>query len=318
MILNIIKLDTSTRTKLENIDSNTTDISSLRTDVDSNTTDIASLQSSVDSNTTDITSLQSTVDSNTTDIASLQASVDSNTADITSLRTHVDSNTADIASLQSSVDSNTADIAAIEGRVNMLESGGSGSSSSGSGGVDTSGLQDNIDSNTDAIAAIDSRVTTLETVTHANLSLGAAVYAIWAEENADLGGNQSEWAFGNGANTTNIRPGGGVVICFRSRLIGMSLNVGDGNSNSVTFTVTVQATKNGYDPVQNPEVATVTVTGENLASTYVDLRDTDSTDSNSKLIYNKGDVIGFRTSAASPGSATDRGIVTAWFQTIEE
>ena len=143
--------------------------------------------------------------------------------------------------------------------------------------------------------------------------LGAAVFAIWAEESGDVGSGLAEWAFGNGANTGfSPFPGGGVAMCFKSRLIGLSLSVGDGSSNG-TFTVQVQVLKNGYNANTRPALAQVSASGvSNFGSAYNDL----SARTDAEFTYEPGDVVGFRTGSVTNADKTDRAVVTAWFQTV--
>lgn len=95
---------------LNQIDTNTTNISKLRTDVDKHTADISGLRTDVNKNTDDISSLRTDVDFNDlringlrTDVNGLRTDVDKHTTDINKLRTDVNTNAKDITNLTTSV-----------------------------------------------------------------------------------------------------------------------------------------------------------------------------------------------------------------------
>lgn len=110
------------------------------------------------------------------------------------------------------------------------------------------------------------------------------VFAIWAEENAPLGNNAYEWAFGNGANTPN---GMGVVVpTCELFAVGLSLQQGSASVN-VQHNGTTVAT---IDSVSNGNFLTLVTP---VAAT-------------------QGTVIGFQTATAA-GTGTPN-IVTAWYR----
>ena len=102
---------------LNQIDTNTSNISKLRTDVDKHTTDISGLRTDVNKNADDISGLRTDVDKNTSDISSLRTDVDFNDlrisglrTDVNGLRTDVDKHTTDISKLRTDVNTNAKDI----------------------------------------------------------------------------------------------------------------------------------------------------------------------------------------------------------------
>lgn len=119
---------------------------------------------------------------------------------------------------------------------------------------------------------------------------------LWAEENANIGAGNYEWAFGNGANTPND---GGVTIFVPSgyscQVIGMSLRIGSG-------TATVELVKNGTLQGSNCDVTVSTGQGAtNTISPPISVSD--------------GDYLNFRTTNAANGSAPN--VVTAWLEYVE-
>jgi len=68
----------------------------------------------------------------------------------------------------------------------------------------------------------------------AELGANGTTFAIWAEENGDLGNNSYEWAFGNGDDTPNT---GGVVIPISCECYALTLNLAGGGSATVRLEV---------------------------------------------------------------------------------
>jgi hypothetical protein len=115
---------------------------------------------------------------------------------------------------------------------------------------------------------------------------GAAIFPIWAEENATLAANQYEWAFGNGANMPN---GMGVVVPFACELFAVSLCLAAGSAS-------VRVQHNGSD------VHTITSSGLLSYDTL-----------GSPVAVSAGDVVGFQTATAS-GTGTPN-VICAWYRT---
>jgi len=119
---------------------------------------------------------------------------------------------------------------------------------------------------------------------------------VWAEENAALGNNTYEWAFGNGANTPN---GNGMTIYvpsnYKCELVAMSLCLRQG-------TATVQAVKNTTELDTSADVSVSTgQTNANELSTPIE--------------FTSGDVINFKTTTQSGTGGPN--VVTAWFRYTE-
>ena len=116
------------------------------------------------------------------------------------------------------------------------------------------------------------------------------MYPVWAEENAGLGTNEYEWAFGNGANTPSD---GGLTMYVPSgwncSIVAMSIRVGGGTAN-------VSLVKNGV------------VQGENA---YVNLAAGQSAITEFQPLYvSNNDYINFRTTSSAGTSGPC--VVTAW------
>jgi len=128
---------------------------------------------------------------------------------------------------------------------------------------------------------------------------GATEYMlpIWAEENAGLGNNNYEWAFGNGANTP---ANNGIPIYVPSgytcRLVAMSLCTNNASGSSV-----VEAVLNG-----TPQGATANVTLVSSRS---------AVNSGLSLSISSGDVLNFRTTTAGTNSGPST--VCAWLKYTE-
>jgi hypothetical protein len=120
--------------------------------------------------------------------------------------------------------------------------------------------------------------------------------SVWAEENAALGNNTYEWAYGNGANTA---AGGGVTMYvpagYKCELVAMSLTLRQG-------TATVESLRN------------TTLNGSN-GDVTVSSGTTATNDSFTPIQYNNGDVINFRTTTQSGTGGPN--VVTAWFKYTE-
>ena len=128
-------------------------------------------------------------------------------------------------------------------------------------------------------------------VHHINPSAGASGYSyfpIWAEENADLGTNAFEWAFGNGANCPANQ---GVIIGVDCELISLHISIRG------TSTVTVDVLKNGV--LQSQSVSTSS--SQRASHTLL-----------VPISYQVGDYVNFKSLLGS--TASNGGIVTAWFR----
>ena len=111
------------------------------------------------------------------------------------------------------------------------------------------------------------------------------IIPIWAEENAVLSANATEWAFGNGANTP---AGQGIPMLFRCRLIGLSCSLRNGSA-------TIAVLRNG-------------ATADSIAATPGGV----FKDISGGAIYDPGDVVGFRTLSASGTGGPNQ--ICAWLQ----
>ena len=120
---------------------------------------------------------------------------------------------------------------------------------------------------------------------------------IWAEENAALGANNYEWAFGNGANSP---ADGGITIYVPSgwtcEVVAMTLRIGGG-------TATVQLVHNG---VSKGLGASVVIAAGQSATNELSV----------PVEIANNDLINFRTLAASGTSSPC--VVTAWLKYIKE
>ena len=124
------------------------------------------------------------------------------------------------------------------------------------------------------------------TVIATPLNKGYSYFYIWAEENADLGNNAFEWAFGNGANTPANQ---GVIIGIDCELVFLGLSIRGSTSCEV------DVLKNGV--LQGVAVSTVSaLRGQADVS----------------LAYVKGDYFNFKTLVGN--AASNGGIVTAMFR----
>ena len=119
---------------------------------------------------------------------------------------------------------------------------------------------------------------------------------IWAEENAKLGNNTYEWAFGNGANTPND---GGITIFVPSgyscEVVGMSLRVGGG-------TATVELVLNGT--LQGSNCNVILSSGQSATNTI-----------SPPISISNNDYINFRTTSTSGSSGPN--VVSAWLKYTE-
>jgi len=120
-------------------------------------------------------------------------------------------------------------------------------------------------------------------------------FPVWAEENAALGANNYEWAFGNGANTPSD---GGITMFVPSgwtcTLEAMSLRLGGGTA---TVTAVLNETPLGV-------AAQVAVSsGQGNTNTFT------------PVAIANGDLINFRTLAANGTSSPC--VVTAWFKMVK-
>ena len=134
-------------------------------------------------------------------------------------------------------------------------------------------------------------------------------FCIWAEEKGDLGAQntgKSEWGFGSAAGGYPLSRG--VVIGVpKCKVISMTLDVGDSNTNSGTIEkATVKLTKNGNDTEFH--VSTSYASGRTTGYNVVDPGDAD-------VIFEGGDTVNFRTTEG--GGNTQRGVVCAWFERLE-
>lgn len=127
--------------------------------------------------------------------------------------------------------------------------------------------------------------TRLSNVEEGSGEAGASpVFAIWAEENAALGTNLYEWAFGNGADVPN---GQGVVVpACELFAVGLSLRQGSASvrvKHNGTTVATIDSVSDGnFLALVTPVAAT------------------------------QGTVVGFQTSTAAGTAAPN--IVTAWYR----
>ena len=112
-----------------------------------------------------------------------------------------------------------------------------------------------------------------------------AIFPIWAEENSSLGANQTEWAFGNGANTPFNK---GIVLPFACELFALSLCLRQGSA-------TVSAGRNGTEVGEIISSGTASHTTLTPPQAFV-----------------AGDTLGFRTKAASGTNSPNQ--ITAWFR----
>ncbi len=128
-----------------------------------------------------------------------------------------------------------------------------------------------------------------------NIPKNIYMVAVWAEENAALGNNTYEWAFGNGANTPN---GNGVTIFvpsgYKCELVAMTLCLRQG-------TATVEALKNSTLLGSQANVSGGAGSSTNELTTPIE--------------YQNGDIINFRTTSASGTGGPNT--VTAWFRYTE-
>ena len=127
--------------------------------------------------------------------------------------------------------------------------------------------------------------------------ISSYMYSVWAEENAALGANSYEWAFGNGANSP---ADGGLTIYvpngWNCSVVAMSLRVGGGTAN-VTLLI------NGVEQLADGCVEIAS--GQSASNEFT-----------TPLYLNDNDYINFRTKEAAGTSGPC--VVTAWIKMVEE
>jgi len=138
----------------------------------------------------------------------------------------------------------------------------------------------------DEVAIVDDSATETKRISVSNLlSYPHQEYMmpVWAEENAAIGANNYEWAFGNGANSPSD---GGITIYvptgWECHVVAMSLRIGSG-------TATVQLVHNGTSKGSDCNVAVSS--GQSAVN-----------EMSTPLAISNNDYINFRTQAASSSS----------------
>lgn len=113
-------------------------------------------------------------------------------------------------------------------------------------------------------------------------------FSIFAEEAGKLDNTSFEWSFGNGDDSES---GFGIVLPFRCELLALTLATRQGSA-------VVEARRN-----TNPAGLQVTSDNSNRNGVSIAL---------SPIVFEAGDVIGFRTVSAN--GAAHGGKVSAWFR----
>lgn len=139
------------------------------------------------------------------------------------------------------------------------------------------------------IATLTSDLATAEASLAILVAQGGGGFCVWAEENAALGNNNYEWAFGNGANTPNA---GGLVMPFDTALTALSLTCGSAAAN-----LSVHAYKNGVS------IGSVSVAASRYGSTVL----------GSKVNFSAGDRLTFRTGTITVASGSPN-VMAAWLE----
>lgn len=119
---------------------------------------------------------------------------------------------------------------------------------------------------------------------------GFTIFNIFAEESAELGAGNREWAFGNGDNTPT---GHGIVIPIDCELFAMSLDHEGGSNSTVQIIKNTDLTLSAYQ-----------VSNSGAETGYVTF--------GTPLSFTAGDVANFTTITASPTGTSGR--VSAWFR----
>lgn len=120
----------------------------------------------------------------------------------------------------------------------------------------------------------------------------APIFAIWAEENANLGSSQWHWAYGNGATTPSK---GGIILPFDCELIAMTCASGSSTFGSQQIQIVKNETPNSAYKV-------TAVNGRgNINFT-------------TPLSFSGGDLMNFRTLVT--GGGVKPNTVTAWFRKV--
>ena len=130
-----------------------------------------------------------------------------------------------------------------------------------------------------------SNLTNQAFVNEANKEHADADFCIWAEENAGLGNNEFEWAYGNGDNTENDF---GIVLFKNAELIGMSTDA--------TGSAVIEVRKNGSS-----------------AGVSINRANGRTVEFVTPVPYQAGDRFNFRTLSNSGGSGSGTRVV-AWFR----
>lgn len=119
---------------------------------------------------------------------------------------------------------------------------------------------------------------------------GYSLFGIWSEENAAMGNNAYEWAFGNGATTQNNR---GILV----PVDGLELFAIGISSNSTMTNTVVSVERNGVNVAQtNPS------NGNNQLTTLA-----------TPIVFNTGQNVNFRTITAGGGANAQ---VVGWFRKL--
>lgn len=116
------------------------------------------------------------------------------------------------------------------------------------------------------------------------------IFPIWAEENAALGVNAYEWAFGNGADTAS---GLGLVLPFRCGLIALSLSL-----SGAAARAKVEVERDGT--IEPLYAIDLTSSNQGYQDFYIPLE------------FSAGSILNFRTVSQTSTAASN--VICAWMQ----